>query len=74
MKEVLIARFNFRHEAEFAQGFLWDAQIPSRVESDDAGGVDLSISFLAGASLFVTEADQEGAVEILRSAGYLDQD
>jgi len=74
MKEVLLAQFSYRHEAEFAQGFLWDAKVPSRVESDDAGGVDLSISFLAGASLFVTEADEERAVEVLRSAGYLNQD
>ena len=74
MKEVLIARFSYRHEAEFAQGFLREAQVPSRVESDDAGGVDLSISFLAGASLFVAQVDEERAGEILRSAGYLDQD
>lgn len=69
MTEVLIARYGYRHEAELAQGFLRDAGIPCRVASDDAGGVDLSISFLAGASLFVAEVDLEAAVEILKMAG-----
>lgn len=74
MKEVLVARFSYRHEAEFAQGFLRDAGVLSRVSSDDAGGVDLSISFLAGASLFVAEVEKERANEVLRSAGMLDRD
>ena len=69
MEETLLARFGYRHEAEFAQGFLKDAGIPSRVASDDAGGVDLSISFLSGAALFVADVDKEKAEEVLRSAG-----
>jgi len=69
MTEALLARYGFRHEAEFAQGFLRDAGIPSRVASDDAGGVDLSISFLAGASLFVADVDVERAGEVLKAAG-----
>lgn len=72
MTEVLVAQFGYRHEAEFAQGFLRDAGIPSRIESDDAGGVDLSISFLSGAALFVAESDRDRAITVLISAGYLD--
>lgn len=33
-----IARFSYRHDAEFARGFLDDAGIPSELEVDDAGG------------------------------------
>ena len=69
MKEVLVAEFGYRHEAEFAQGFLRDAGIPSRVASDDAGGVDLSISFLSGTALFVADSDRERALQVLESTG-----
>ena len=65
-------RFPFRHDAEFAQGYLHDVGIPARVVSDDAGGVDLSISFLAGASLRVPAEDLERAMATLRHAGVLE--
>jgi len=35
MAEILLMRFVFRHDAEFAQGYLHDAGIPARVMSDD---------------------------------------
>jgi len=74
MAEVVLMRFAFRHDAEFAQGYLHDVGIPARVVSDDAGGLDLSISFLSGASLRVPEADLDRAVKTLRSAGVLEEE
>ena len=72
MAEVVLMRFAFRHDAEFAQGYLHDVGIPARVVSDDAGGLDLSISFLSGAALRVPKADLDRAVETLRNAGVLE--
>ena len=74
MAEVVLMTFAFRHDAEFAQGYLHDVGIPARVVSDDAGGLDLSISFLSGASLRVPEADLDRAVKTLRSSGVLDEE
>ena len=74
MAEVVLMTFAFRHDAEFAQGYLHDVGIPARVVSDDAGGLDLSISFLSGASLRVPEADLDRAVKTLRSAGVLEEE
>jgi hypothetical protein len=72
MAEVVLMRFPFRHDAEFAQGYLHEVGIPARVASDDAGGVDLSISFLSGASLFVPAHDVDRAIVTLRVAGVLE--
>lgn len=71
MSEVVIARFSYRHDAEFAQGFLADAGLPSWLTSDDAGGVDLSISFLSGASLSVPTEHARAVVRVLEQAGVL---
>jgi hypothetical protein len=38
LEQVAVAEFTYRHEAEFAAGFLTDAGIPHRLQIDDAGG------------------------------------
>ena len=35
LQEVPLARYAFRHEAEFAAGFLTDAGIPHRLQIDE---------------------------------------
>ena len=65
---VTVARFTYRHEAEFAAGFLADADIPHSVLVDDHGGhVTLSNS----ATVLVASSDAERAREVLREAGML---
>ncbi len=74
MAEVVIMRFPFRHEAEFAQGYLHHDGIPARVICDDAGGVAPGGLFLDGATLTVLAPDLDRAVQTLRDAGVLDGD
>ncbi len=64
-RDVPIAEYLYRHEAEFAAGFLEDAKIPFRLQTDDAGGAE---SFMAGvrpARLWVRPEDVERARDIL---------
>lgn len=72
MAEVVIKRFPFRHEAEFAQGYLHHEGIPARVICDDAGGVAPGGLFLDGATLTVPAHDLDRAMETLRDAGVLE--
>ena len=74
MSEVVIMRFTYRHDAEFARGYLNDAGIPARVVSDDAGGMDLALSFITGTGLRVAAADEDRALKTLRDAGVLEGD
>lgn len=71
MSEV-VASFNRRHEAEYAQGFLTDAEIPSSIVADDAGGADLGLGLSSSARIAVGERDRERALQVLRDAGVLD--
>ena len=62
LQDVVLARFQYRHEAEFAAGFLDDAQIAYRLQVDDAGmGMMISIP----ATLWVRGVDFRRAREIL---------
>ena len=74
MAEVVIKRFPFRHEAEFAQGYLHHEGIPARVICDDAGGLSPGGPFLDGAALTVPSHDLDRAIETLRDAGVLGGD
>ena len=65
MREVPIGEFRFRHEAEFAAGFLSDAGIPYRLQVDDAGGVELGISGTRPAVLWVSAMNAEQARELI---------
>lgn len=62
---VTIARFTYRHDAEYARGFLEEAGIASQMAVDDAGG---HLTFSNVATLVVREDDAEAALEVLRAA------
>ena len=68
---VVLAKFDRRHEAETAQGFLTDAGIESAISADDAGGADLGLSFTQTARLLVLADDEARAREVLQDAGIL---
>lgn len=62
LREVVVGRYTYRHEAEFAAGFLSEAGIPHRLQIDDPSlGMALS-----SATIRVLEADAERATEVLR--------
>ena len=62
LQEVVVARYSWRHEAEFAAGFLDDAGIPYRLQIDDPS---LGISVSAAATLWVLDADEARARDVL---------
>lgn len=63
---VVVAQFTYRHEAEFAGGFLSDADIPHSVLVDDHGG---HITMSNSARVVVAAADVERARDVLKEAG-----
>lgn len=66
-----VAQFGFRHEAEFAKGYLNDAGIDSFLEVDDAGG-NLGFALENGATLMVRATDLPQARQVLSEAGVLE--
>ena len=64
-RDVPIAEYLYRHEAEFAAGFLEDAGIPFRLQVDDAGGADAGVTISRPARLWVRAEDVEEALEVL---------
>ena len=62
LQEVVVARYSWRHEAEFAAGFLKDAGIPYRLQIDDPS---LGMSVSAAATLWVLGADEARARDVL---------
>jgi hypothetical protein len=65
-----VARFSFRHEAEFAKGYLDDAGIESILVVDDAGG-NLGLALENDAGIMVKTEDLARAREVLTEAGVL---
>jgi Putative prokaryotic signal transducing protein len=65
LEEVAVGQFRYRHEAEFAAGFLRDAGIPYRLQIDDAGGADFGLLHLRPALLWVRAVDAERARDLL---------
>ena len=65
IQEVRIGEYRFRHEAEFAAGFLDDAGIPYRLQIDDAGGADLGLGMLRPAVLWVRAVDADVARDLI---------
>jgi hypothetical protein len=60
--EIPLARYSYRHEAEFAAGFLDEAGVPYRLQIDDpAMGIAVGMS----ATLWVRGADEAHAREVL---------
>lgn len=72
-REVVVARFNYRHEAELARGYLEDAGIASVLAADDAAGIEAGLTFSNPAELKVEAARAEEARRVLRDAGVLDE-
>jgi len=68
-RDVPIAEFSYRHEAEFAAGFLSDGGIPFRLQVDDAGGADAGVTIARPAVLWVRPEDAEQARDILEIGG-----
>lgn len=63
---VTVATFTWRHEAEFAGGYLTDAGIPHSLIVDDHGG---HITLNNSARVLVAPSAVERAREVLRQAG-----
>lgn len=66
---VVVARFYYRHEAEFAQSYLDDAEIESAIFADDAGGMEVALSFSNSVRLLVRPEDADEARAVLEAAG-----
>lgn len=64
-RDVPIAEYLYRHEAEFAAGFLENAGIPFRLQTDDAGGADAFMTIARPARLWVRPEDVEEARDLL---------
>jgi len=62
LTEVAVAQFGYRHEAEFAAGFLEDASIPFRLQIDDPA---MGISVSGSATIWVRGMDVDRAREVL---------
>jgi hypothetical protein len=62
LQEVVVGRYAYRHEAEFAAGFLRDAGIPHRLQIDDPS---LGIMLSTSAVLRVLAMDERRAREAL---------
>ena len=69
---TVVARFHYRHEAELAHGYLEGAGVDSVLHVDDAGGMDVGLSFVNPARLVVRAEDEEQAREVLVDAGILE--
>ena len=63
---VVVGRFSYRHDAEFARGFLVSAGIPAETVVDDAGG---HVVFANTATVVVREEDAARALDVFREAG-----
>lgn len=64
----VIAIFSSRAEAEMAQGFLTNMEIPSHVSADDEGGLHPALGAQAGAKLLVPDEFEQQALEILEKS------
>jgi hypothetical protein len=62
LRPVVVARYHYRHEAEFAAGLLEDAGIPYRLQVDD---MVMPMSVTPPALLWVRSVDLTRACDIL---------
>ena len=68
-RDVAVAEYLYRHEAELAAGFLRSAGVPFRLQVDDAGGADAGVTIARPAVLWVRAEDADEAREILELDG-----
>lgn len=66
---VVLARFGYRHEAEYAKGYLDEAGINVALFADDAGGAEMGLTFSNPARLIVARSDLARALKVLQNAG-----
>jgi len=69
---TIVARFHYRHEAEMAHGYLESAGVNSILHIDDAGGMDVGLTFVNPARIVVRVEDEERARQVLVDAGMLE--
>ena len=62
LQDVIVAQYQYRHEAEFAAGFLDDAEIPYRLQVDEAA---MGMTIATPATLWVRGMDLRHALEVL---------
>ena len=74
LNTVVLAYFHYRHEAELAQGYLDERGVPTVLLIDDAGGMDVGLSFVNPARLLVGLEYVERSRVILEEAGVIDQE
>lgn len=67
LQDVVLARFQYRHEAEFAAGFLDEAGIPYRLQIDDAA---LGLPLGEPGTLWVRGMDERRAREVLEHSAH----
>lgn len=73
MKQVvIIARFSYRYQAEFAKQILTGAGIRAALFADDAAGMYAGMTFANPARLVVHRRDEAEAKRVLRDHGVLD--
>lgn len=70
---TIVATFEYRHEAEMAQGYLEDGGIPVIMVAGDAAGIELGFAAPHRARIAVRTEDVEAAREVLRDAGFEDR-
>lgn len=71
---AVVARYAYRHEAEFAANVLHGAGIPAFPRIDDVGGLYVGMTFTNPARVIVRREDLEAARDTLRDAGLLHHD
>jgi len=74
LNTVVLAYFHYRYEAELAQGYLDESGVPTVLLIDDAGGMDVGLSFVNPARLLVGLEYVERSRVILEEAGVIDQE
>lgn len=70
---TVVARFANRRDAEMAGNRLKEADIPSVVSADDAGGVHLDLQHVHGVQLSVLRGEVQDAIAVLIDAGWTDE-
>lgn len=69
---TVVATFAHRHEAEMAQGYLQDADIPVVMVAGDAAGIELGFAAPYRAKIAVRTEDAEAARDVLADTGFRD--
>ena len=62
LQQIAVGSYNYRHEAEFAAGFLRDAGIPYVLQIEDP---TLGLSATNSATIWVTSVDEKRARRVL---------